>query len=316
MEVLAEWERALIAGFIVNRFRGTESLLSDAHDYVLRHTGRPVIGVVPYLRELGLPEEDSVSFKSGVFDETNPDGAVVEIALIDLPHISNFTDFDGLRIEPDVHLRIVRSASELGRPDAVIVPGSKNVVGDLAALRSTGLDGKILELAANRQAEIVGICGGFQILGKEIADPHHVESAGLTVPALGLIPGSTVLAREKTLTSVKAIHFGSGLRLYGYEIHHGVTDSCGSVPLIEREDGAIIGRSARDGLVWGTYLHGVFDADEFRRWFVDRLRVRRGLPAIGKVCAVYDLEPALDRLADVVRQSIDLDKVYRLMGLR
>ena len=316
MEVLAEWERAQVLGFIVNRFRGTASLLDDAHDYVLRHTGRPVLGVVPYLRQLGLPEEDSVSFKAGVFDDTNPDGECVEIALIDLPHISNFTDFDSLRIEPDVRLRIVRNASELGYPDAVILPGSKNVIGDLVYLQETGLDGRILELARTGQSEVVGVCGGFQILGREIADPHHVESTGQTLPALGLIPVSTVLAPEKTLTRVTAKHSGSGLPLFGYEIHHGVTSSCGAIPMVEREDGDIIGVGTEDGMIWGTYLHGVFDADEFRRWFIDRLRVRRGLPPLGQVCATYDLEPAFDRLADVVRESINLDRIYRIMGLR
>ena len=316
MEVLAEWERAMVAGYIVNRFRGTASLLSDAHDYVLRHTNRQVLGVVPYLRELGLPEEDSVSFKAGVFDETNPGGKCVEIALIDLPHISNFTDFDSLRIEPDVRLRIVRNASELGSPDAVILPGSKNVIGDLIYLQKTGLDRKIAELAGSGRCEIVGVCGGFQILGKEISDPHCVESAGKTLQGMGLIPVSTVLAAQKTLTRVSAKHLVSSLPLNGYEIHHGVTMGSGVAPMVEREDGETIGMSANDGLIWGTYLHGVFDADEFRRWFIDQLRVRRGLSALGQVCAVYDLEPAFDRLADVVRESIDLDEIYRIMGLK
>lgn len=316
MEVLAEWERALVSGFIVNRFRGTAGLLQDAHDYVLRHTGRPVMGVVPYLRELGLPEEDSVSFKAGVFDETNPEGDCVDIALIDLPHISNFTDFDSLRVEPDVRLRIVRNPSELGNPNAVILPGSKNVIGDLVYLRQTGLADKILELAKKKGTEIIGVCGGFQILGENIADPHHVESSGRVVRALGLIPVSTVLAPEKTLTRVAAKHLETGLPLCGYEIHHGVTNGDGVTPMIVSDDGTAIGTSACNGFVWGTYLHGLFDADEFRRWFIDRLRVRRGMEAIGRVCASYDLEPAFDRLADIIRHSIELDNIYRIMGLR
>jgi cobyric acid synthase CobQ len=315
LEVLAEWERDLVAGFIVNKFRGTASLLGDAHDYVLRHTGRPVLGVVPYLRQLGLPEEDSVSFKAGAFDDTNPEGECVEIALIDLPHISNFTDFDALRVEPDVRLRIVRSVSDLGNPDAVILPGSKNVLGDLTYLRKTGLDGRILDLARLGATEIVGICGGFQMLGSEISDPNRVESAGETMTALGLIPVATVLAPEKTLKRVRARHLGSGLPVCGYEIHHGVTASSCAIPAVERENGEIIGTAAANDTAWGTYLHGVFDADEFRRWFIDRLRVRRGLAALGRVCAVYDLEPAFDRLADVVRESIDLGRIYRIMGI-
>jgi cobyric acid synthase CobQ len=139
MEVLAEWERALVAGFVINRFRGEKSLLREAIDYTQRHTGIPTLGVVPYLRDLGLPEEDSVTFKSQPRDGIQATGERVEIALIDLPHISNFTDFDALRIEPDVHLRIVRQTQDLQKPDAVILPGSKNVIGDLDYLQQNGL---------------------------------------------------------------------------------------------------------------------------------------------------------------------------------
>ena len=165
MEVLSERERALVKGFVVNRFRGQEAFLAEAHEYVLRHTGRPVIGVVPYLRDLGLPEEDSVSFKDGLIDGRVPAGEHVEIAVIDLPHISNFTDFDPLRIEPDVRLRVVRNPAELDTPDAVILPGSKNVIGDLAELQSCGMAQKIGELAREGRTEIIGLCGGLQILG-------------------------------------------------------------------------------------------------------------------------------------------------------
>ncbi|MCY3024072.1 MAG: cobyric acid synthase [Planctomycetota bacterium] len=316
MEVLAEWERALVAGFVVNRFRGKEALLADALEYTLQHAGRPVLGVVPYIRQLGLPEEDSVSFKDGAFDASGSDGATVEVAVVDLPHISNFTDFDALRLEPDVRVRIVRAPEELRAPDAVILPGSKNVIGDLEHLRRTGLERKVLELAAAGATEVVGICGGLQMLGKKIEDPHRLESARAALSALGLLPLSTTLAREKTLTRVTATHLPSGLPVTGYEIHHGRSTAGRAQPLVRREDGEIIGSGSADGLVWGTYLHGIFDADEFRRWFVDRLRVRKRLPPLGKVCARYDLEPAFERLADIVRRSLRMDRVYRLMGLR
>ncbi|MEW6356535.1 MAG: cobyric acid synthase [Planctomycetota bacterium] len=315
MEVLAEWERALVAGFVINRFRGKEELLGDALDYTLRHTGRPVLGVVPYFHDLGLPEEDSVSFKGGAFDDSSPQGEAVEIAVVDLPHISNFTDFDSLRMEPDVRLRIARTPRDLNRPDAVILPGSKNVIGDLAYLREKGLDRRILELAADGTAELVGVCGGFQMMGARIEDPHRIESAESTTNGLGLLPVSTRLAREKTLTRVNATHLASGLRVTGYEIHHGLTDREGAVPAIRRDDGETIGVASQDGRLWGTYVHGVFDADEFRRWFIDRLRVRRGLAPLGKVCTTYDLEPAFERLADAVRKRIDMKTIYRLMGL-
>ena len=316
MECLTERERALVKGFVVNRFRGQEAFLADADEYILRRTGRPVLGVVPYLRDLGLPEEDSVSFKDGMIDGRAPEGEHVDIAVVDLAHISNFTDFDPLRIEPDVRLRVVRRPDELGEPDAVILPGSKNVIGDLADLQANGMASRILDLARGGKTEIAGICGGFQILGREIADPFGIESAGgRTLAGLGLLPVRTELAREKTLTRAAARHLASGCEVRGYEIHHGRTDGGGLAPLIRRNDGEIIGRGTETGLLWGTYLHGIFDADGFRRWFIDRLRKRRGLAPLGRIAAVYDLEPALERLAEAVRRSLKMDEIYKIMGI-
>ena len=315
MEVLAEWERKLVAGFVINKFRGKQELLDDALAFTLRHTGRPVLGVIPYLSALGLPEEDLVGFKSGDFDAPSSREHAVEIAVIDLPHISNFTDFDALRIEPDVQVRIVRSPRELNQPDAVILPGSKNVIADLAHLRRTGLDRPIADLARQGKVEVIGICGGFQMLGEEISDPYGIESGGATLQGLGLLPVRTVLAREKTLTRVEATHLPSKLTVRGYEIHHGQTASDGLAPAVRRRDGEAIGAGLEHGRIWGTYLHGLFDADEFRRWFIDQLRVRRGLPALGKVCASYDLEPAFERLAAAVRACLNIKDIYRMMGL-
>jgi cobyric acid synthase CobQ/L-threonine-O-3-phosphate decarboxylase len=314
MEVLNEWERACVAGFVVNRFRGQESLLADAHEYVLRHTGRPVFGVVPFLSKLGLPEEDSVTFKAEKSQGPHAGADQVDIALIDLPHFSNFTDFDALRIEPDVHVRIVRRLQELGRPDAVILPGSKNVVADLGHLRQSGLAAAVVELAHAGRTEVVGICGGYQMLGRRIEDPLRIESNGYPVEALGLLALSTVMAPEKTLRRVAGRHVESGTTLRGYEIHHGQSACDESLEtVLVREDGQVIGVGS--GLVWGSYLHGIFDADLFRRWFIDRLRVRRGLAAIGHVVAVYDIEESFDRLAALVRERLDMKQIYRLLKL-
>jgi len=315
MEVLSEWERKQIAGFVINRFRGKEDLLGPAVEYTRYHTGLPCLGIVPYLHDLGLPEEDSVEFKSGALDGPFRENGI-EIAVIDLPHISNFTDFDSLRIEPDVSLRIVRSINDLNQPDAIILPGSKNVIGDLEYLRQSGLDRKIFDLTGKGRTEIVGLCGGFQMLGKSVEDPYGIESQRKTIEGLGLMPISTVMAQQKTLVRAEGTHLPSKLKVRGYEIHHGQTEGKPLLPLVVREDGQIIGAEAGKGNIWGTYLHGIFDADEFRRWFIDRLRVRRNLSAVGKVCAVYDLEPAYERLAEVVRRSLKMDEMYRRMGLR
>jgi len=268
------------------------------------------------LKDHGLPEEDSVSFKSGQLDRPRGPEEGVEIALIDLPHISNFTDFDSLRVEPDVTLRVVRRAQDLNCPDAVIIPGSKNVIGDLIYLKESGLDQRLSQMAREGRTEMVGVCGGFQILGREIADPYGIESEGRSLQGLGLLPVTTVLEKEKTLVRVQAKHLPSGLDLYGYEIHHGRTDGQGLQAVVRREDGQVIGSGRDQERIWGTYLHGLFDADAFRRWFIDRLRARRGLPVDGRIRAVYNLESALDRLAETVRRSVRMDFIYRLMGLK
>ncbi len=312
MEVLAAWERALVAGWIVNRFRGDASLLASAHDYTLRHSGRPVLGVVPFLKDLAIPQEDSVEFKAGVLDDRRAVTDAVEIALVDLPHISNFTDFDAFRVEPDVRLRVVRSAAELGTPDAVVIPGSKNTLGDLNYLKCSGLAARIQQLA---DAEIVGICGGFQMLGREIRDPHGIESGAGRDFGLGLLAVDTTLEREKTLVRTTATHALSRLSVTGYEIHHGQTPCDELAAILKTASGETVGVGSSDHRVWGTYLHGVFDADEFRRWFIDRLRVRRGLATLGSVCARYEIETALDRLAAVVRESLDMKAIYRLLKL-
>lgn len=316
MEVLAEWERDLVAGFVVNRFRGQESLLKDALDYMLRVTGRPVFGVVPNLSNLNLPEEDSVSFKSGAMDPAKQEGAAVEIAVIDLPHISNFTDFDAFKAEPDIHVRIIRSAAELGEPDAVIIPGSKNTLHDLAYLKQSGLADRILRLAATGRTEIVGICGGFQMIGRDIEDPDCVETSSGRAGGLGLLDIRTVMKGEKTLLRVTAKHAPSGLTVQGYEIHHGQTESPAPDSLFIRADGESIGMAHASGHIWGTYLHGVFDTDAFRRWFINGLRTRRGLAPMEGISPSYDIEPALDELARVVRNALHMDDLYRLMGLR
>ncbi|MFZ5759567.1 MAG: cobyric acid synthase [Thermodesulfobacteriota bacterium] len=319
MEVLAEWERELVAGFIVNRFRGTESLLDDAFAYTLAHTGRPVVGVVPYLPKLGLPEEDSVSFKAGLYEKKGPaSDDQVEMALIDLPHISNFTDVEPFLLEPDVHLHVVRSLADLERVAdrlaALLLPGSKNVMTDLDHLVHSGLADLIRRLAAAGRMEIVGICGGFQMLGSHIDDPHGLESEGKAIAGLGLLNLTTTLEADKTLTRRSAVHGESGLAVHGYEIHHGRSRTV--LPaVLAGVAGERICASSENGLIWGSYLHGIFDADPFRRWFIDRLRTRRGLAPQGRVLASYDLEPAFDRLAAIVRARLDMNAIYRLLGL-
>jgi len=313
MEILDPWERELIAGFVINRFRGDKALLDDALAYTEKRTGKPVLGVIDFIPGLGLPEEDSVGFKNGIYDGRRTEGKVLEIALIDLPHIANFTDIEPFLAEPDVCLRIIRAADDLGAPDAVILPGSKNVATDLAWLNNSGLAAKISGLG-RENTPIIGICGGFQMLGRLIKDPHGLESACQCINGLGFLDLETTLAQDKTLTRQKGTHRLSGLSIQGYEIHHGQTVSS-HAPLLHFADGKACGVASDDGLIWGSYLHGIFDNDHFRRWFLDGLRHKQGLAPMGRICAPYDLEPAFDRLADTVRTQLDIKQVYRLLGL-
>lgn len=312
MEVLAEWERRLVRGFLVNKFRGQADLLSSAHRYVREHTGRSVLGVIPYLTNLGLPQEDSVTFKKGSFNRRRS-GAAVEIAVIDLPHIANFTDIEPLLEEPDVTVKIVRQCAELKSPAAIILPGSKNVIADLIHLQCHGLVAAIHQAVA-AGAELVGICGGYQMLGKKIGDPSAIESATREMDGMGFLMMTTQIEAEKRLTRKSGVHSLSGERVFGYEIHHGISTHSGE-PVLLFDDGSNCGLMSPGNMVWGSYLHGIFDSDAFRRWFIDRLRQRNGLAPLGQVIAPYNLEKSFDRLANCVRARVDMAKIYQFLKL-
>ncbi|EPR36096.1 Cobyric acid synthase [Alkalidesulfovibrio alkalitolerans DSM 16529] len=323
MDCLEEWERALVAGFVLNKFRGDASLLAGGFDFLRLHTGREVLGVVPWLPGLGLPEEDSVSFKQGL-TLAGKEGAALDVAVADLAHISNFTDLDALAAEPDVRLRRVARGRDLGRPDCVILPGSKNTLADLDRLRESGLAGAVAALRG--QTVIVGICGGFQMLGQSVADPLGLESARGVSPGLGLLDVRTVLAAEKTLARRLVTDLTTGCAVTGYEIHHGETvlgetasggtapDGGASRPLYAEDAG--LGRVSADGLTLGTYLHGVFDADGHRHAFLDFLRRRKGLaPLPAGARAAFGLDAALDRLADALESSLDMQRIEGMLGI-
>ena len=311
MDVLEEWERKLISGFVVNKFRGDESLLAEAHDFIASHTGKPVLGVVPYITDLSVPQEDSVSMKEGFYQNRETGDDQVEIGVIDLPHISNFTDIDSLYYEPDVNLKIIRRSEEFNNPDAIIIPGSKNVGGDLHYLKDRGFF-EVISNFANKGCVIVGICGGYQMLGRKMADPYKIETTRHEIDGIGLIAIDTMLNREKTLQRKEGIHLSSGKKITGYEIHHGITEG-GEPPVLSFSDGSVCGSSSFDGRVWGAYLHGIFDEDIFRRWFIDDLRQRKGLSRENRVLAPYNLDESLDDLADTVRSCFDMDEIYRIM---
>ena len=314
-------ERRLLTGYIVNRFRGDASLLGPAHEYMLDHTGIPVLGTIPYIRDLNIPEEDMAGFSWGHTDCGEKKAGTLDIAVVMLRHVSNYTDFAPLAAEPDVRLRPVRRAEEWGDPDVVMLPGSKSVVPDLDDLRRSGLADNILG-HAERGKWIFGICGGLQILGRAILDPHGIESAAPEVPGLGLMDLRSTFAADKTLVRVARAETPLGVPSGGYEIHHGLTDHGPSaLPLFLRADRAYPSEAERicgyvSGRRWATYLHGVFDDDAFRRAWLDHVRADIGLAPQGRQLATYDLEKALGRLADIVREHSDMETIYQSMGLK
>ncbi len=314
LHLLRDDERARVRAFIINKFRGDRDILKPGLEYLERETGRPVLGVLPYFKDIRIAEEDTVPAEK--VGARAPDGKIL-IDVIKHPRIANFTDFDALEAEPDVSLRYLERPD--GRvPDALIFPGTKSTIADLRSLRAAGFVDHAIR-CAERGTTIVGVCGGFQMLGARIFDPHHVESESDVEEGLGLLPTITVFCEKKETSQVRALHVESGAEITGYEIHMGCTQGNPSPQplfrILERfgmaADG-YDGTSAREGRVWGTYLHGLFDSADFRRHFVNKLRRNRGLEP-RETAARQDSLAELDKLAALVRKHLDIAYLYRIL---
>lgn len=327
LELLDEEERALVKGLVINKFRGDVTLLTPAIDFLEEKTGKPVLGVVPHIDQMGIDDEDSVSLEEKQAAPTEGD---IRIAVIQTPKISNFTDFDALAHEKDVALYYVKSVEDLGEPDVIILPGSKNTTEDMLYLRKSGLGEKILAHAKAGKA-VIGICGGYQMLGEVIRDPQHTESQNDEVAGLGLLGMETVFASEKLTSQVVAqcqdLHFmGQSIsadNLQGYEIHMGhtaFTREADKHPftVCQRRGKACAsqeGTANTAGNVFGTYIHGVFDNDVFRRSVLNALRHSKGLEALANTRNVMaEKQEAYEHLADVVENALDMEKLYQIMG--
>lgn len=317
--LLSDSEKDRVKGTIINKFRGDISLLKPGVDSLEELTHRDCLGVVPYFK-LDLEDEDgAVDLNKNITDK-------IDIAIIRLPHISNFTDFDALSIEPDVSVRYVETVTEFKTPDLVIIPGTKNTLGDLEYLKKSGLYNKIREYELN--GKIIGICGGYQMLGKVLEDPYGVETTLESMEGLDILPIKTVFEEKKITTRVNGIiakdliNNDTPLSIYGYEIHMGKTtllDEGKSLININKsnneEANHLDGVVNNKGNVMGTYIHGIFDGVEFRQHIINELRRDKGIEE--KVSMAYEhlREKELDKLADLVRASIDMNKIYKIMGL-
>jgi len=328
LELLEPEERDRVEGFVINKFRGDVELLRPGLDWLEKRTGKPVLGVIPYLDGLLLEAEDSLSERPGVVRGDADD--VLDVAVIRYPRRSNFTDIDPLFAEKDVSVRYVTKMDEFGAPDAVILPGSKNTAEDLLFLRGGYLDRLLLQ-HRERGGWLAGICGGYQMLGERLTDPEGVESEHRVLPGLGLFPMRTAFAAEKTTERVAGVAKGwpdgeaeaPVHEIEGYEIHMGVSSFSGDVdrPMTvsatrdvageARSEGA---RSA-DGRVWGTYIHGILHNDAFRRDWLNAVRKAKGWkPIEGETAFSRMRENEFDRLADHVREHLDMDAVYRILN--
>ena len=346
LALLPEADRALIRGIVINKFRGDIKLLEPGIVMLEKLTGLPVLGVVPMLVGLELPDEDGATIRTGRAVGSAGGDRRLDIAVIRLPHIANFDDFDALASEPSVALRFVAEPGDLGKPDVVILPGTKSTMADLAWLKERGFGDGIRWLARTGTA-VVGICGGFQMLGRMIDDPRGIEGTGGSMEGLGLLAASTVFGRDKKVSPRRGRTADSlggrlaslaGIDIEGYEIHNGETKLEGAAfAFLEFDDGTAPGGAGKeadgavalggagkeadgaatldgawspDGAVWGTYLHDIFSSDGFRKAWLASFGF--GAREEGRKAA---LDASIDALADAVEAALDMDKLREIIGL-
>lgn len=322
-QTLSNQEEKLLTGFLVNRFRGDSSLLAPAHEYLEKATGKKVLGVIPYIKDIALPEEDMAGAlwnmqKSTEQIDYTDKNRKLDIAVIMLNKISNHTDFEPLALEKHCRVRPVYTVNDMGTPDLIILPGTKSVVADLEALKENGLFDKILSMVG--KSFVLGICGGLQMLGCEISDPLHIESYKEKIAGFNLLPLTSTFQKEKQLTLVGNIQSPLNCPVHGYEIHHAQSREIPNTGLSENpitdyfrdENDNIYGYISKN--VWTTYIHGLLDDDTFRLRFINHVRTLKGLNLVPS-CTPYTLEASLNKLADIIRQNVDMKTIYESMGI-
>lgn len=317
-DLLREEHKDLVKGFIINKFRGDRTLLEPGIKMFQEMAGRPVVGVVPYQREILVDEEDSLSLN---FSRGTESRGRISIGVVYLPRISNFTDFVPLALEKDVSLFYLKDPWDMERCDCVILPGSKSTLADAQYLNENGWFDKIVEFK-ERGGAMVGVCGGYQMLGHSISDLGGVEGQLKMARGLGLLPVETEFLADKILKRVSYKVKKNGFfrdageeelgYVYGYEIHMGRTKICGEVKALLEADDPSVAVSSIDCSVLGTYIHGLFDSDLFRRAFINRLREKKGMEPVKSGLLYKEFREAqLDGLARLVEEHLDMDAISR-----
>ena len=312
-------EKEQVKGFIVNKFRGDISLFGEGVKILEEKSAVPVLGVVPYLHGLFIPEEDAVALENP-FERPVARAEEIEIVVMQLPRIANFDDFDPLAAEPGVRVRYVTSPEQVGNPDAIIIPGTKSTINDLEWLRTVGL-ADVIKKHVNNGGSVVGICGGYQMLGEAVHDPDHVESKLDSAPGLGLLSIETVFAGDKATHQASAqIQNGSGWfaelegeTVRGYEIHMGRTESKSPwMQLTERSGQSVQvpdGATSADGKVWGCYVHGLFANENLRRAWLKDLGWNEEMASQNE----NPFAASLTRLADTLESTLDMDLLEKIV---
>lgn len=342
IKLLGRYSR-YIRAFVINKFRGDPEILAPGLKMIEQKTGKPVIGVLPYITNIGLPEEDGLALSRNTFSikpiEFEAVHEKLKIVIIRLKFMSNFTDFDPFFYEPDVDILYSQNPSDIENADMVIIPGTKNTIKDLLFLREKGLDESIKK-AFNNGVQIMGMCGGYQMLGRNILDPHFVESHFKEIEGLGLLDIETTFQKSKITSQVKAelyrktkneifpflplLHQDrSSQELRGYEIHMGVSEGDIGLFKLRRASGGSIDSSTKyylDGSqnanCWGTYIHGIFDNDSFRRGILDYMRHLKGLKPLKFTFNYQEIkEQAINDFSDIIANNLDMNFIERIVKL-
>ena len=315
--LLNEEDRKRIKGIVINKFRGNKEVLKSGFDIVENLTGVKTLGVIPYTN-IDIEDEDSLSEKYKSF-KLNKNSNKIKISVIKLKHISNATDIDALSIYDDVEIQFVSERSQIGNEDLIIIPGSKNTIDDLKWLKESGIADEIIK-RARTETIILGICGGFQILGNKVKDPYHIEGDIEELNGLGLLDLETIMENEKTLVQYKGklvvdngiLKTLNNFEIKGYEIHQGITK--GNEKNLTTDNRTIFVN--RDNII-ATYLHGIFDNKNFTDVLLNEIRRRKGLEEVNNNISYEEYKlKEFDKLEKLVRENVDIDEIYKIIGLK